>query len=419
MFCLVTQGMPANHPAKSSVRVADFSVRDSLISRPYEGASAVQFLSKEPSYPIRVLVVDDERHVRDIVCHWLERVGYICRTADSVKSARELMEREVFDIVTSDVGMPGETGINLLDWIKTAQPDVAVLMLTGNADTNLAIQALTHGAYGYLLKPVDREEMLCQIEKALEHRTLVLENREYTTQLEWRVREQTRHVRLAHEETIQRLVTACMFRDDETGGHIKRTGLSSALVAEAGGWSTEMVEQIRLAAPMHDVGKVAIPDSILRKPGPLTPQEFQLMQTHTLLGAKMLSGSLSPVLQMAEQIALCHHEKWDGSGYPHRRRGPDIPKAARILAIVDVYDALTHDRVYRKAFPEDEVLELIDAGTGKHFDPDVVGAFMDALPAIRAVNLHQTDDMPQDPLEMLSELAASPEAIELPLVFTN
>lgn len=352
--------------------------------------SSVPGMRSTPQTP-RVLVVDDERYVREIVRRWLERVGYECTCAESVAAASEILQQQVFEIVTSDISMPGQSGIELLRTVKEKYPETAVLMLTANADTRLAIQALTLGAYGYLLKPIEQEELLCQIERALEHRRLVVENREYTNLLEWKVREQTRHIRLAHEETIQRLVTACMFRDDETGGHIKRTGLSSALVAQAAGWSTEMVELIQLAAPMHDVGKVGIPDSILRKPGKLTPEEFRVMQQHTVIGADMLSGSLSPVLQMAEQIAHFHHERWDGTGYPNRLAGEDIPKAARILAIIDVYDALTHDRVYRRALPEEQVLQIIEDGRGTHFDPAVTKAFFDALPGIRTVNVYELD----------------------------
>ncbi len=366
--------------------------------------SSVPEMNSTPLTP-RVLVVDDERYVREIVRRWLERVGYECTCAESVGAACEILQQQTFDIVTSDISMPGQSGIELLRTIKENYPETAVLMLTANADTRLAIQALTLGAYGYLLKPVEQEELLCQIERALEHRRLVVENRAYTNLLEWKVREQTRHIRLAHEETIQRLVTACMFRDDETGGHIKRTGLSSALVAQAAGWSTEMVELIQLAAPMHDVGKVGIPDSILRKPGKLTTEEFKIMQQHTVIGADMLSGSLSPVLQMAEQIAHFHHERWDGTGYPNRLAGEDIPKAARILAIIDVYDALTHDRVYRRALPEEQVLQIIEDGRGTHFDPSVTKAFFEALPGIRTVNVYELDH----------EFAATPEAAVPPV----
>lgn len=354
-----------------------------------------------------VLVVDDESAVREVVCLWLERLGYRCSRADSVASAVQLLKQQSFDVVTSDITMPGRSGIELLHLIVDEHPETPVLMLTANADTQSAIQALTQGAYGYLLKPIKREEFLCQFTKALEHRRLLVENREYTTLLEWKVSEQTRAIRNAHEETIQRLVTASMYRDDETGGHIKRTGIGSSLVARALGWSAEQIELIQMAAPMHDVGKVGIPDAILRKPGKLTAEEYSVMQTHAVIGAKMLAGSLSPVLQMAEQIAHFHHERWDGAGYPDRLSGEEIPKAARILAIVDFFDALTHDRVYRKAVPEDIVLEMIESGRETHFDPDVVRAFLEVIPEIRDVNVCEMEHELAPPTSYFPLLAES------------
>lgn len=361
--------------------------------------------------PSNVLIVEDERAIAEMIRFWIEREGSHCTVADSLACAKELLDKESFDAVLLDIGLPDGSGLEFLQYIKSTDPDVIVLMVTANADTKLAIQALTRGAYGYLLKPLEREELLCQLEKGRCHRNLVLQNREQMSQLERRVRDQIRHIRQAHEETIQRLVMACMYRDDETRGHIRRSGLSSALVAQAAGWSTEMVELIQLAAPMHDVGKVGIPDSILRNPGRLTKEEIAIMQTHTTLGAKMLSGSLSPVLQMAEQIAHYHHERWDGTGYPDRLSGGNIPKAARIMAIVDVYDALTHDRVYRPAFPEADVLRKIESSAGTHFDPVIVSAFFDALPGIRKVNCCEGDDDTSDSSEMLPALLDVPMTV--------
>jgi putative two-component system response regulator len=211
------------------------------------------------------------------------------------------------------------------------------------------------------------------------------------SRLEETVREQTRVVRRAHEETVQRLVSASLCRDEETGAHIRRTGALSEVLAKAAGWSAEEVENIRLAAPMHDVGKIGIPDAILRKPGKLTPEEFAIMKTHTMLGARMLAGSDSPMLKMAEQIALNHHERWDGGGYPNGLAGYAIPESARIMAIVDVYDALAHDRVYRPALPAEEVLATMQQGEGTHFDPLLLALFfshleeMDALGEPRAI----------------------------------
>ena len=312
------------------------------------------------------------------------------RLAVAAAAWAHLQEHPV-DLATLDITMPGGSGLDLLDQIRQTLPDTAAIMLTAEGDTAKAIRALTAGAYGYLIKPVERQELLIQVSNALERRRLVIENREYTQELENKVREQTRAIRMAHEETIHRLVKASLYRDEETGAHIKRTGWYSELLAATIGWDRERVEQIRLAAPMHDIGKIGIPDAILCKPGKLTPDEFAVMQTHAQLGAKLLAGSQSPVLRMAHEIALGHHERWDGSGYPSGLKGTEIPEAARIVAIVDVYDALTHDRVYRPALPEQEVLTILRAGRGTHFDPELLDVFMSLLPEMRVIAETVTD----------------------------
>ena len=199
-------------------------------------------------------------------------------------------------------------------------------------------------------------------------------------------REHLRMIRRAHEETIHRLLAASAFRDHETGAHIQRTGLFSEVLAREAGWDSFRAEQLRMAAPMHDVGKIGIPDAILRKPGKLTDEEFEIMKTHSLLGAEMLSGSESDVMQLAQQIALSHHERWDGRGYPRGLVGPAIPECARIVAIVDVYDALSHDRVYRPAFSEPDVISMMLEGDGTHFDPHLLECFLAVLPEIRTIS---------------------------------
>lgn len=230
-------------------------------------------------------------------------------------------------------------------------------------------------------------------------------------QLEQKVLEQTREIRAAHEETIHRLVNATMCRDEETGAHIRRTGLFSEVLALAAGWSTSAAEQIRLAAPMHDVGKLGIPDVILRKPGKLTPAEFEFMKQHTVIGARILEGSSSEFLQMACEIALNHHERWDGKGYPAGRAGEAIPECARILSIVDVYDALTHDRVYRPALPRDEALQLMQQGQGTQFDPTLLTTFFTVLEEIDEIAARNPDSPPweskDDPLHVYNELCKS------------
>jgi putative two-component system response regulator len=219
----------------------------------------------------------------------------------------------------------------------------------------------------------------------------LVERRRYACELEQKVREQTADIRRAQEEVTYRLMAASQWRDEETGMHIRRTGLMSEALATAAGWSAAEAEVIRQAAPMHDVGKIGIPDAVLRKPGKLSFEEFEVMKTHAAIGGEMLAGSDVPVLQMARQIALGHHERWDGQGYPDGLSGQDIPECARIVAIVDVYDALTHDRVYRPALAEDEVLEIMRAGAGTHFDPVLLGCFFLRLEEIRCIAAEHAD----------------------------
>jgi CHASE1-domain containing sensor protein len=218
---------------------------------------------------------------------------------------------------------------------------------------------------------------------------LSVDQQEY---LEEKVREQTADIRRANEEVIDRLVSAAQWSDEETGMHIRRTGLLSEVLARAAGWFGDDVEALRQAAPMHDIGKIGIPDAILQKPGKLTPDEFAVMKTHTRIGADILSGSKALMLQMAREIALNHHERWDGKGYPRGLTGKTIPECARIVAIVDVYDALSHDRVYRPALPESEVLTIMQQGAGTHFDPLLMTFFFLHLAEIRRIAQEHPDD---------------------------
>ncbi len=355
----------------------------------------------------RILIVDDELVVRDLLVRWLTEQGYACATAANADEAREQLRRHAVHAMTLDIHMPGASGVDLLREVVRLWPDTAVIMLTAVDNARTAVESLARGAAGYLIKPV---ELLFQVKMALERRQLILEKREYTRRLEQKVREQTRAIRRGHEETIHRLVAAAMYRDQETGAHVRRTGLLSEVLAEAAGWSAAAAEEIRLAAPMHDVGKIGIPDAILRKPGKLTPREFEVMKTHTLIGAEMLADSEMPMLRAARQIALSHHEWWDGGGYPHGLSGADIPEGARIVAIVDAYDALTHDRVYRPALPEDEALAVLQKGVGRQFDPLLCATFFSILPDIRGI----AEANPDEPAaEATSSALPRPETTRL------
>jgi putative two-component system response regulator len=342
-----------------------------------------------------ILVVDDDADMRELIVRRLSDAGYGCVEAGCAAEAWTCLGQVPVALVTLDISLPGQSGIELLPEIKAAFPGTEVLMITGEEQTLSVITALNLGASGYLIKPVVADELIFHVKKALERRQLLIENRLYMQRLEDRVAEQTREIRWAHEETIHRLVTAASCRDEETGAHIRRTGLLSELLALAAGWSQSEADQLRMAAPMHDVGKIGIPDAILQKPGMLSQKEFERMKQHTTIGAQMLAGSTSPILQLAEQIALCHHERWDGTGYPQGLAGEAIPEAARIVSIVDVYDALSHDRVYRPAFAEEAVLSMMRAGQGSQFEPGLLALFFANFEQMHAVaELHP--DLPHD-----------------------
>ncbi len=339
----------------------------------------------------RILIVDDEPDVREILSRWLEREGYQCATAADAQEACEQLKDGNFALLVTDIMMPGISGIDLLSTVKQKFPDVAVLMATAVDNRKTAIQALEIGAYGYVVKPFERNEVAINVVSALERRRLVLASQQYEQRLEERVREQTEDIRRSREEILLRLIAAQEFRHDETGAHVRRIGLYSEVLASRMGRPADYAETLRLASPMHDVGKIGIPDAILQKPGKLDDNEREIMKTHTTIGARILKGTHIPLLHTAEQIAIAHHEKWDGSGYPKGLAGEDIPESARIVAVLDVYDALVNDRVYRPAVPEHDALAIMDRGRSSHFDPDIYDAFRAALPELRVIRSRLRD----------------------------
>lgn len=339
----------------------------------------------------RILAVDDQSFVADMVALWLTESGYDCDVAVSAHQALAMLGQNKYDLMISDVTMPDMSGIELLAQVKENFPNLAVLMATGVDDRKTAIQAIQLGAYGYIIKPFSLNEFLINVANALERSRLTRESRNCMDILEEEVRERTAEVRRREEEIALRLISAAGHRDEETGQHIKRIGLYSVVLASALGWDDERIEHLRVGAPMHDVGKIGIPDSILRKPGRLSPEEYQVIKQHPRIGAGILGGSKIPLLQTAADIALCHHEKWDGSGYPEGLSGESIPESARVVAIADVYDALSNDRVYRSMYQEKEVMEIMEKKRGSHFDPDIFDCFMANLPAMEKI-LHSNQD---------------------------
>jgi putative two-component system response regulator len=333
----------------------------------------------------KILIVDDEMEIADLVGELLTVAGYECFTANSGEAALKTLGQRKFGLLVTDIMMPGMSGIELLVEVKRSFPDVAVIMVTGVDDRKMAIHTLELGAYGYIIKPFNRNEILINVVSALERRRLSLLSQEYEKSLKMEVEQRTKDVHDREEEIIFRLIAATRYRDDETGAHVKRIGLYAAEMARGMGWSESATNDIRLAAPMHDLGKIGVPDEILLKIGKLEPAEFEIIKKHPKIGFDILDGSTVPLIQMAAQIALSHHEKWEGSGYLLGLSGQEIPEAGRVVAIVDVYDALVHDRVYRKALPEDKALSIMASDRGRHFDPRMFDCFMDLLPQIRDI----------------------------------
>lgn len=326
----------------------------------------------------RILIVDDEPANVRLLERILQQAGYtnFMSTGDS-RQVLPLFAEYQPDLVLLDLHMPHLDGFAVM---KQLAPRIAegmylpILVLTSDVTSESKQKALSTGARDFLTKPLDQAEVLLRIRNLLETRFLYLHVQNQNQILEEKVRERTQALEESRIDILERLALAAEFRDDETGQHTQRVGVMSVAIVRRLRLPPDQ-ELIRRAAPLHDVGKIGIPDTILRKPGKLTPEEFDVMKSHTTIGAQILSGSRSPLLQLAEEIALTHHERWDGTGYAGLA-GETIPLAGRIVALADVFDALTHDRIYRKAWPVEEAIAEIIRQGGKHFDPDLVEAFL-------------------------------------------
>jgi putative two-component system response regulator len=326
----------------------------------------------------RILIVDDEQANVLLLERVLAQSGYsnLVSTTDSTK-VLELCVRTPPDLILLDLHMPEPDGFEVL---KQLQPWLnarwlPILVLTADATRDAKERALSSGAKDFLVKPLDAVEVLLRIRNLLEIRFLQIGLRKQNLLLEQRVQTQTEDLSDARLEILERLAIAAEYRDDATGEHTKRVGRTSALIARKLGMAHDEVELIRYAATLHDVGKIGVPDRILLMPGRLSPDDFELMKNHVRVGARILSGSRSPLLRTAEQVALTHHEWWDGSGYLSGMRGEEIPIAGRIVALADVFDALTHDRPYKQATSFTKAMALIRHLSGRQFDPGVVEAF--------------------------------------------
>ena len=348
-------------------------------------------MDNEDRQAIRILVVDDMPIVRVTLRRILEKEGYICREAAEGSEALERLETEPVDLVLCDIQMPGMGGLDLVRALQPRIPEPSIIMVSSVDETETAIECIQMGAFGYVHKPFQPREILVQVNSALRRRMLEIEHRDRERVLAQKVREQTREIRESREEISLRLISASEERDNETGMHVRRIGLYAAALGTLLGWTQELVDRIRAAAPMHDIGKIGVPDAILQKPATLTDEEWVIMRQHTTMGARILQGSKVGFIQMAARIAQSHHEKWDGSGYPEGLCGADIPLEARITAIVDVYDALSHKRAYKQSWTEDRVLEVMRAGRGAHFDPELLNLFLESFDEIRSINQANPD----------------------------
>lgn len=342
--------------------------------------------------PPKILVVDDEENVRLLISRIVAGEGYAHEMAASADAALASLAEDEYSLLISDINMPGQDGIALLRAVREKYPDLAVIMVTAVDNRLTAKETLDMGAYGYVIKPFERNALIINIVNALRRRELEIASKRHSQELEALVQQRTRELWQSRDETIQKLAKAAEFRDNETARHTVRVGEYCGILAREMGLADDYCERIRAAAPLHDVGKIGIHDNILLKPGRLTPEEFEIVKTHSEIGYRILGDSLSEVLNLGGVISLTHHEKYNGKGYPGGLAGEEIPLVGRIAAICDVFDALTTKRVYKEAMSIDEAMVVIKEERGQHFDPELVDLFVANLAAIVAIREKFADE---------------------------
>ncbi len=384
---------------------------------PSETISTDRVSARPAARHAKILIVDDESLVVRVVRRLLEEQGY--QRLETVTDPTQVISTMLSfqpDLVLLDIVMPGMSGIDILRERQefAALQLIPIIILSASNDSATRRDALKLGCADFLGKPVDAAELILRVHNVLTVKTYQDRLRNEADELERQVRLRTRELENSRQQVIQCLAKAAEFRDNDTGQHVLRVGKYSAILGEQLGFDRHYCEQLELAAQLHDVGKIGIPDSILLNPGKLTPDEFSVMQNHCLIGCRIIeplvakqfaaaaslqvpdgddsSDKIAPILRLAARIALTHHERWDGKGYPLGLKGEEIPIEGRIVAVADVYDALQSPRPYKPAFETDKCLQIIIEETGTHFDPQVVQGLFESFPRIERVRQQYRDD---------------------------
>ncbi|HEX3036143.1 MAG TPA: HD domain-containing phosphohydrolase [Thermodesulfobacteriota bacterium] len=329
----------------------------------------------KPKEKEKVLIVDDEETVRDVLKYTLEELGYVCESAENgFECLKKVYSHSNYEIILLDVNMPMLNGIETLKKLKSYSPDISVIMISAARDAGYVREALKEGAYDYIFKPFNFSDIELVIRRAVERSKLIKENKDYQQNLERKVAEQTEELLNLYSDTLEAMILALDLRERETGFHSYRVTEYSVNLGRHMGLSDSELSIIAKGALLHDIGKIGIPDSILLKPDELTEDEREKMKEHPIYGYELLKKI--QFLEPAARIVLSHHERFDGQGYPNGISGKDIPLGARIFSIVDTMDALTSDRMYRKAISFDEARQEISVASGSQFDPEAVKEFL-------------------------------------------
>ncbi len=343
-----------------------------------------------------ILLVDDDNFVLESFASILSDHQYSVIACSNGREAMEMVVKNDIDVVITDIKMPEISGFDLLDHLNEINQEMPVILMTGHADLDIAVDAIKKGAFDFIIKPCHPEYLLHSIRKAIDYNDYIKLKENQKSYLEDMVKQRTEELNASRKKAeglsmdiVKRLTTVAEFRDSEAGAHVSRIGIFSEMIAKSLGMPSDFCSIIKQASPLHDIGKLGVTDYILFKLGPLKNEEFEIMKTHTSQGQRILSGSSNPVLRMAESIALNHHERWDGRGYPKGLEEEQIPLEGRIVMIVDQYDALRSERPYKPALGHEDVFKIITEGDGRslphHFDPEVLSTFTNMAPKFKEV----------------------------------